>query len=56
MLGIPDPWVWLVYVLCLLSELACVIYGGRRWNRGAETVPADDVRWAKEEYQLGAKL
>ena len=23
--GIPDPWVWLAYVFCLLSALAWVI-------------------------------
>ncbi|MCZ7638912.1 MAG: hypothetical protein M5U12_24375 [Verrucomicrobia bacterium] len=56
MLGIPDPWVWLAYILCLLSALACVVYSWRHWNRGDETVQPDDVRWAKQEDQLEEKL
>jgi len=31
MLGIPDPWAWLAYVLCFLSALACVFYRWRNW-------------------------
>ena len=54
--GIPDPWVWLAYVLCFLSALACVFYSWRNWNRGDETVREDDVRWAKEEDQFEEKL
>ena len=56
LLGIPDPWVWLAYVLCLLSALACVTYSWRNWNRGDEAVQDDDVRWAKEEDKLEEKL
>ena len=56
MLGIPDPWVWLAYVLCLASALACVIYSWRNWNRGDEIVREDDIRWAKEEDRFEDKL
>ena len=56
LLGIPDPWVWLAYVLCLLSTLTCVIYSWRNWNRGDEVVEEDDVRWAKEEDKFEEKL
>lgn len=56
MLGIPDPWVWLAYVLCLASSLLCVIYSARNWNRGDESVQAEDVRWAKAEDKLEEKL
>lgn len=55
-LGIPDPGVWLAYVLCIASSLLCVIYSWRNWNRGDESVRADDVRWAKQEDKLEEKL
>ncbi len=32
MLGIPDPQVWLAYVLSILSGLLCVGYGIYKWN------------------------
>ncbi len=35
MLGIEDPWIWGVYILCILSALLCVIYGGRGDLRGS---------------------
>lgn len=56
LLGIPDPWVWLAYVLCFLSALACVIYSWRNWNRGDDAIQPDDVHWAKEEDKLEEKL
>lgn len=33
MLGIPDPQIWLAYLLCILSGLLCVVYGVLSWNR-----------------------
>lgn len=56
MLGIPDPWVWLAYVLCIVSALACVVYSWRNWHRGDDSVQADDVRRAKAEDKLEEKL
>lgn len=56
MLGIPDPWVWLAYVLSVVSALACVGYSWRNWNRGDETVRDDDVRWARKQDQIDDKL
>ncbi|KUK41603.1 MAG: hypothetical protein XD69_0344 [Clostridia bacterium 62_21] len=32
MLGIPDPQVWLAYLLSILSGLLCVIYGVWKWH------------------------
>ncbi len=32
MLGIPDPQIWLAYLLCLLSAGLCVAYGAVKWN------------------------
>jgi hypothetical protein len=36
MLGIDDPWILSVYLLCIFSALLCVIYGVINWNRGGE--------------------
>jgi hypothetical protein len=50
-LGIEDPWVVLVYILCILSTLLCVVYGLINWNKGEEPVKKEDVDWAKEEKE-----
>ena len=36
MFGIPDPWIWGAYALCVLSAGLCVVYGLFNWNKGAE--------------------
>lgn len=36
MLGLSDPWIWSIYLLCILSSALCVVYGLLNWNRGAE--------------------
>lgn len=56
MLGIEDKWVWLAYVLCILSSLLCVVYGLANWNKGEETVEQDDIRWAAEEKRVEEEL
>ena len=33
LLGIPDPQIWGVYILCILSALLCVGYGLVNWNK-----------------------
>jgi hypothetical protein len=48
-LGIQDIWVWLAYILCILSTALCVVYGLVNWNKGEEPVKPDDTAWAKEE-------
>lgn len=37
MFGITDFWIATVYILCILSSMACVIYGIINWNKGVET-------------------
>ena len=49
LLGIQDIWVWLAYILSILSTVLCVIYGLINWNKGEEPVKPEDVNWAKEE-------
>ncbi len=33
MLGIPDPQIWIVYLLCIASSVLCVVYGAVNWNK-----------------------
>jgi len=59
MLGINDPWIWGVYVLCLLSTLLCVAYGAINWNRGWEQEKeeiSEELTWEKDEDELEQKL
>ncbi len=58
MLGIDDPWIWGVYLLCILSTLLCIAYGLINWNKGAELEAeeaAEELAWQiKEEKELEA--
>lgn len=33
MFGLPDPSIWLAYLLCIGSTVLCVVYGVLNWNR-----------------------
>lgn len=37
MLGLGDIGVFMVYILCILSVIACIIYGVINWNKGSNT-------------------
>ena len=58
MLGIDDPWIWGVYLLCILSTLLCVFYGIANWNREGEQ-EASEIReeeaWEKGEEEMQEK-
>jgi hypothetical protein len=57
-LGIDDPWIWGVYILCILSMLLCVIYGIANWNKGSEREAAETSEgeeWEKEEEDMEKK-
>ncbi|MCE5340737.1 MAG: hypothetical protein LLF92_06370 [Planctomycetaceae bacterium] len=56
MLGIQDKWVSLVFVLCILSAVLCVVYGIFAWNKGATEIKAEDKHWAAEEDKVEEKL
>lgn len=57
-LGIQDPWVWMAYILCILSTVLCVLWGLFNWNREAGAPePREEVRhWAEEEQKVEEKL
>ena len=58
MLGIDDPWIWGVYLLCILSALLCLIYGMVNWNREGE-LEALEIRaeeaWEESEEEMQEK-
>lgn len=59
MLGITDPWILMAYLLCIISTLACVVYGILNWNKGAEDNPSrikKDVLWESDESKINESL
>lgn len=55
MMGFADGSITLVYILCILSALTCVVYGIINWNSGAETEPdqiREEVDWEANEKEL----
>jgi hypothetical protein len=51
-LGIPDPGIWMAYLLCLAATALCVVHAfvkGRKAD--AEPTPAD-AAWLKSEKQV----
>jgi hypothetical protein len=56
LLGIGDPWVLAAYLLTFASAILCVIYGLICWNRGDQTIEAEDLHWAQEEIKVEEEL
>jgi hypothetical protein len=57
-LGINDPWIWGVYLLCILSTLLCVIYGLTNWNKGGEIEEkeiSEEAAWEEKEEEMQDK-
>lgn len=58
MFGINDFPILLVYLLCILSALLCLVYGIINWNKGDPD--ANDItktcNWEKEEIDVEEKL
>ena len=56
MFGMADPWIAIVYLLCILSSLLCVGYGLKNWNSDGETIDQEQAQWAKEEDEISDSL
>ena len=55
MLGIPDFWIIFAYLLCILSAVACVVYGLINWNKGGDNEGgqiAEERSWEKKENEI----
>jgi hypothetical protein len=58
MLGIDDPWIWGVYLLCILSALLCLIYGVVNWNREGDQMALEEKEeeaWEESEEEMQQK-
>ena len=51
-LGIPDPGIWLAYLLCLAATALCVIYAAIRGRKRDVEPTQTDVVWAKHEQEI----
>jgi hypothetical protein len=59
MLGIEDPWIIMAYMLCVLSAVACIVYGLLNWNKGAEKEPeqiTEEAVWEEKEQNINEIL
>lgn len=58
LLGLQDFWVFMAYLLCILSSILCVAWGVYYWNREPKNdEPESEVRhWAEEEDKVEEKL
>ncbi|NLN45417.1 MAG: hypothetical protein GX153_02460 [Clostridiaceae bacterium] len=58
-LGIPDFWIWSVFLLCIASAALCVVYGVTHWNRGANDEGEqlrEEAEWLEKEAEIEEKL
>ncbi|MCJ7443418.1 MAG: hypothetical protein MUO26_02610 [Methanotrichaceae archaeon] len=58
MLGIDDPIIVLVYLLCIFSALLCVIYGLVYWNKEGESEEeeiSEEIAWETKEDEMREK-
>ncbi len=59
LLGIDDPVIIGVYLLCIFSMLLCVIYGALNWNKEGETEAeeiSEELEWEKKEEEMEEKM
>lgn len=59
MFGLQNFGVLAAYLLCILSTVACVIYGAVNWNKGGSDVEEQKekaVKWIEEEVEIEEKL
>ena len=56
MLGFGDVWVFLAFILCILSMIICVIYGAVNWNEDIVHDEVDTEKWMKEEIEIEKSL
>ena len=55
-LGIPDPWIWMAYLLCLAATLLCVVHSILAGRKAAEAEPTPaEATWVKHEKEAYAE-
>ena len=58
-LGIPDFWIWSVFLLCIASAVLCVVYGLINWNKGANIEKNqidEEINWQEKDKEVVDKL
>jgi hypothetical protein len=59
MLGFPDIWISMGFIMTLGVLLFCILYGIACWHKGIEEKDGDyreEIRWEREEIELIEKL
>lgn len=59
MLGLQDINIVIVFTLCILCTIFCVIYGIRNWNKGQENESdelSEELLWESAEDKLNNLL
>ena len=59
MFGIKSFGVWSAYLLCILSTLACLLYGILNWNKGADSEESqikEEMKWQEAENVIEENL
>ena len=59
MLGIPDFGIIAAFLLCILSTVACVVYGIVNWNKGGEdegAQVAEEAVWEEMQEKVDESL
>ncbi|NPV00566.1 MAG: hypothetical protein HPY53_04205 [Brevinematales bacterium] len=54
-LGIPDPSIWVAYLLLIFLTLLCIVYGIVNWNKEgdiSDEEAKEEKQWSKEEIEL----
>ena len=59
MLGMGDFGIFSAYILCILSAIACVVYGIVNWNKGDDATEKEikkEIDWEKKEQEINENL
>jgi len=51
-LGIPDPGIWMAYLLCLAATALCVVYAFVKGRKAEVDATPADAAWAAREKQV----
>lgn len=55
MFGLGDFWVSFAFSLCILSVIACVVYGVLNWNKGSDDETQqinEELAWQTEDGKI----
>jgi len=56
MLGLGSFSIFAAFSLCILSAIACVVYGIVNWNKGDDETEEPNADWEENEKKMTDKL